>query len=305
MVYYIFHRLLIGLVVVLMVVTVVFILVRLTGDPAAALLPDQATIKDYEILLHDLGLDRPLYIQYIILIKNYATGDFGFSAKTRIPIKDMLLQRLPNSMKLAAVSLAMMIIMALPMGVISAVNRGRLFDWIARIFVALGQALPVFWLSLILMQISAIHYKIFPVGGMENFSSYVLPAFSLALYPTAGIMRVLRSSMIEVLDSEYIKMIRIKGVSQTKVIWKHALRNAIISVVTLSGLYFALLVMSSVVVETIFMWPGIGRMLWEGVLSRDFTVVQSVVFVLSLLVIIVNLVVDILYRYIDPRIRSA
>lgn len=300
---FILRRTVTGLAVVLAVVTIVFLLVRLTGDPAAALLPNEASVKEYHLLLHDLGLDRPIYIQYIILIRNLATGDFGFSAKTRVPVKDTILQRLPNSLKLSAASMLMMMFMALPLGVMAAVNRGGLLDWVSRVIVALGQSLPVFWLSLILMQVMAIQLKLFPVGGMGGFSTYILPAFSLALSPTAEIMRILRSSMIEVLESEYIKMARIKGVSETAVIWKHAFRNAIISAVTLSGLYFVLLAMSAVVVETIFSWPGIGRMLLEGVMSRDFTVVQSVVFIITCLVVIMNLLVDILYLYIDPRIR--
>ena len=303
MVVFILRRATTGIGVILAVVTVVFLLVRLTGNPAAALLPNEASVKDYHLLVRDLGLDKPIYVQYGIFLKKLAVGDFGFSAKTRVQVIDLLKERLPNSLKLSLVSMLMVMIMGLPLGALAAVKRGKGLDWMVRLIVAVGQCLPTFWLALLLMQLVAIKWEILPVSGMESFSHYIIPAFSLALYPTAEIMRILRSSMIEVLDSEYIKLARIKGVSETKVIWKHAFRNAVISVTTLSGLYIILLAMGAVIVETIFGWPGIGRMLWEGVLSRDFTVVQAVVFVTTCLVVLANLLVDILYMYIDPRIR--
>jgi peptide/nickel transport system permease protein len=300
---FILRRLATGIVVILTVLTIIFILVRLTGDPAAALLPDQASAEDYKTLFYELGLDRPLYVQYIVSLKKFAVGDFGISIRTRVPVRDTILERLPNSLKLSAVSILIMLFIALPLGVMAAVKRGKFVDWGARVIVALGQSLPVFWLSLILMQVLAVQLRLLPVVGMGGVSTYILPAFCLALYPTSEITRLLRSSMLEVLDSDYVKMARIKGVSEAMVIWKHAFRNAILSVVTLSALYVVLLAMGAVVVETIFCWPGIGRMLWDGVLSRDFNVVQAVVFVIACLVIITNLIVDIMYVYIDPRIR--
>lgn len=303
MVEFFLRRIVMGLAVVFAVVTIVFALVRLTGDPAATLLPDQATAKDYEVLRHDLGFDRPIYIQYFIQLRKLAVGDFGISSKTRIPVINLIKDRLPNSLKLSIVSLAMVMMMSLPLGIIAAVKRGKLLDWIVRLIVAVGQSFPTFWIALLLMQLLAIKLQILPVEGMGGVSNYILPALSLALYPTAEITRMLRSSMIEVLDSDYVMLARIKGLSETIVICKHALRNALISVITLIGIHIVLLAMSGVVVETIFGWPGIGRLLWEGVLSRDFMVVQAVVFVTTCLVVIANVSVDIIYLYIDPRIR--
>ena len=300
---FILSRLISGMVVILVVLTGVFLLVRLTGNPGDALLPNFATEKEYQMLSKELGLDKPIYVQYWIFIKKLAIGDFGVSAGARLPVRDMLLQRMPNSLKLGAVSMLMVILGSFPLGVIAALKRGKLFDWVARIIVAIGQSVPSFVVGLFLMQLFSIHLRLFPVARMEGFSSYILPAFSLAFFGMAGITRLLRSSMIEILDSEYIKLARIKGLSETAVICKHALKNALISVVTYSGIYFALLVMGAVIVEAVFSWPGIGLMLWEGVLSRDFAVVQSIVVVLVGLVIAVNLIVDIIYLYIDPRIR--
>jgi len=281
----------------------IFVLVRLTGDPTLLLLPEDATAADIRRLQHALGLDKSWPVQYWIFVSNAVQGDFGHSIKGQIPVGDVIKERLPHSLRLGAASLVITVIIALPLGVLAAVNKDTMLYTIAKIIAVLGQSLPMFWVGIVLIQIFAVHLRLLPSGGTGGLAHYILPAFTLGWWLVAGIMRLLRSSLLEVLDTEFVKLARIKGLSDGRVIWKHALRNALIPVVTLGGIYMAILITAAILVETVFAWPGIGRLVYESIVFRDFPVVQAVVLMTAGFVIFTSLVVDILYAYLDPRIR--
>jgi peptide/nickel transport system permease protein len=281
----------------------IFVLVRLTGDPTLLLLPEDATAADIRRLRHALGLDKSWPVQYWIFVSNAIQGDFGHSIKGQIPVGDVIKERLPYSLRLGAASLVITVIIALPLGVLAAVNKGSMLDTMAKIIAVLGQSLPMFWVGIVLIQIFAVYLRLLPSGGTGSVAHYILPAFTLGWWLVAGIMRLLRSSLLEVLDTEFVKLARLKGLSDGRVIWKHALRNALIPVVTLGGIYMAILITAAILVETVFAWPGVGRLVYESIVFRDFPVVQAVVLMTAGFVIFTSLVVDILYAYLDPRIR--
>jgi peptide/nickel transport system permease protein len=281
----------------------IFVLVRLTGDPTLLLLPEDATAADIRRLRHALGLDKSWPVQYWIFVSNAVQGDFGHSIKGQIPVGDVIKERLPYSLRLGAASLVITVIIALPLGVLAAVNKDTMLDTMAKIIAVLGQSLPMFWVGIVLIQIFAVYLRLLPSGGTGSLAHYILPAFTLGWWLVAGIMRLLRSSLLEVLDTEFVKLARLKGLSNGRVIWKHALRNALIPVITLGGIYMAILITAAILVETVFAWPGIGRLVYESIVFRDFPVVQAVVLMTAGFVIFTSLVVDILYAYLDPRIR--
>jgi peptide/nickel transport system permease protein len=300
---YIFFRIFQGLLTVWIVVSVVFILGRVTGDPVEMMLALEATEEQRVKVRASLGLDRPLIVQYGIYMGRLVRFDFGESLISKAPVRDLLGKRLMKSLKLAGFSMIVTLCFAFPLGVMSAVRKGSVVDMFARLVAVLGQSLPHFWVGLILMDIFAVRLRWLPVSGAESFSAYILPGFTMGWFITAGIMRLLRSSMLEVLGGDYVLFARVKGVSPSGVIWKHALRNALLPVVTFSGMYFALLIGGAVVIETVFAWPGIGRLACLAVVDRDFPVIQGVVVIIAGIVAAVNLTVDIVYYWIDPRIR--
>jgi peptide/nickel transport system permease protein len=300
---YILSRILQGLLTVLVVVSVVFILGRATGDPVELMLALEATEEQRIQVRRSLGLDRSLIVQYGIYMAHLARFDFGESLISKVPVRALLGQRLIKSLELAGFSMLVTLTLAFPLGVMSAVRRGSGMDMLARLVAVLGQSLPHFWVGLILMEIFAVRLRWLPVGGAGGIKAYVLPGFTMGWFITAGIMRLMRSSMLEVLGSDYVLFARVKGVSPSGVIWKHALRNALLPVVTFSGMYFALLIGGAVIIETVFAWPGIGRLAYLAVVDRDFTVIQGVVIAIAAIVATVNLLVDIAYYWIDPRIR--
>jgi peptide/nickel transport system permease protein len=230
-------------------------------------------------------------------------GDFGTSIRARRPVIELLEARLPNSLKLAAFAMGVSIALAFPLGIMAAVRKGTAVDRTAQIVSILGQSLPTFWVAIVLVEVVAGRLQWLPAGGNEGFTSYILPGFTLGWFVVAGLMRLLRSGMLEVLDSEYVKLARLKGVVEHRVVWVHALKNALIPVVTFAGIYFAILVTTAIVVETVFAWPGLGRLAYDGITSRDFPVIQAVVLTTAAIVATVNLGVDCLYALIDPRIR--
>jgi peptide/nickel transport system permease protein len=301
---FVFVRVLQGIVTLVALSLMVFFIPRLAGNPLDLLLPLQATQEDYRQAAIRLGLDRPLYEQYLLFITHSLVGDFGNSVKSAVPVMELILTRLPNSMALAGVSMLFSLALAIPLGVVAATRRGTAVDSLFRVIAVLGQSVPQFWLGLMLILLFSIKLNVLPPFGMDSWKHYLMPAFTLgAGIVTAGVMRLLRSSMIDALGSEYVKLARVKGVSETGVVWKHALRNAIMPVITFSGVYFALLIGLAVVVETVFAWPGLGRLSYEAVLWKDYPVIQGVVMFTAVIVMIVNLLVDILYAYVDPRIR--
>lgn len=305
MIRFVVVRLLQSLAALAILSVVVFILARATGDPLHMILPMSATAEDYAYARAYLGLDRPYLQQYLSFVGKAATGDFGTSIRARKPVIELLRERLPNSIKLAVFAMTVALAIAFPLGVMAAVKKDSTLDRVAQVIAVLGQSLPTFWVAIVLVEFVAGRLQWLPAGGIVGFSSYILPGFTLGWFVVAGLMRLLRSGMLEVLDSEYVKLARVKGVVERRVIWMHALKNALIPVVTFAGIYFAILVTTAIVVETVFAWPGLGRLAYEGITSRDFPVIQAVVLTTAAIVAVVNLCVDCLYAFIDPRIRYA
>jgi peptide/nickel transport system permease protein len=303
---FVLSRLLQSLVALAILSVVVFALARATGDPLQLILPMSATPEDYAEARRYLGLDRPYVEQYLSFVGRAVTGDFGMSIRARRPVVELLQERLPNSIRLAAFAMAITLSIAFPLGVIAAVRKGTGIDRLAQVIAVLGQSLPTFWVSIVLVEVVAGRLQWLPAGSNEaGLASYVLPGFTLGWFVVAGMMRLLRSGMLEVLDSEYVKLARVKGVLEPRVVWMHALKNALIPVVTFAGIYFSILVTTAIVVETVFAWPGLGRLAYEGISSRDYPVIQAVVLTTAVIVALVNLSVDCLYAVIDPRIRHA
>ena len=302
---FVLFRVLQSLIALAILSVVVFVLARTTGDPLHLILPMSATEEDYANARRYLGLDRPYVEQYLSFVGRAITGDFGTSIRARRPVIELIKERLPNSLRLALFAMGVSLAMAFPLGVMAAVKKGGAIDRTAQVIAVLGQSLPTFWVAIVLIEVVAGRLQWLPAGGIGGFTSYILPGFTLGWFVVAGMMRLLRSGMLEVLDSEYVKLARLKGVAERKVVWVHALKNALIPVVTFAGIYFAILVTTAIVVETVFAWPGLGRLAYDGITSRDFPVIQAVVLVTAILVALVNLCVDCVYALIDPRIRYA
>ena len=302
---FVFFRLLQSLIALAILSVVVFVLARATGDPLHMILPMSATAEDYDNARKYLGLDRPYVEQYFSFVGRALMGDFGNSIRARRPVIELLQARLPNSIKLATFAMGVSLALAFPLGILAAVKKGTGIDRAAQVVSVLGQSLPTFWVAIVLVEVVAGRLQWLPAGGNEGFTSYILPGFTLGWFVVAGLMRLLRSGMLEVLDSEYVKLARLKGVAEPRVVWIHALKNALIPVVTFAGIYFAILVTTAIVVETVFAWPGLGRLAYDGITSRDFPVIQAVVLTTAAIVAVVNLCVDCLYALIDPRIRYA
>lgn len=282
---------------------IVFLLGRLTGDPVALLLSEYATEQDRADLTRELGLDQPLPKQYWVFVTRAVQGDLGRSvAGDRQPAMQLIAERLPASLRLACVALLISLSIGIPLGVLAAMKRGTYIDSSARVVALLGQSVPVFWLGLVLMYVFSVQLGWLPTSGYGDWRHYVLPAVSMALFTVAAVTRLVRVSMIDALSSEYIKLARIKGVSERSVVWKHALRNSLIPVLTYMGAFFATMITGAVVIETVFSWPGIGRLAFESILSRDFPVMQAVVLVMTGIFMLANLAVDVAYAWLDPRI---
>jgi peptide/nickel transport system permease protein len=300
---YIIIRLFQAVITLFILSMVIFGLVRLHGDPAILMLDEGAGQEDYQNIRHQLGLDRPVYVQYWIFITNALQGDLGNSARTRRPVADSIKEAFPNSLKLALVSMFIGLILSLPLGVLAAVKKDTYLDTCVRVLAGLGQSVPTFWVGLIMIHIFVIVLGVMPSSGMATWKHYLMPAFCLGIFLMAGITRLLRSSMLEVLDSEFIRMARIKGVSERAVVWKHALRNSMLSVLSFGGMYIAILMTGAILIETVFAWPGFGRLAYGAIIDQDFPLIQGVVLTAGAAVMAANLVTDILYAYLDPRIR--
>ena len=282
---------------------IIFLMVRLTGDPALLMLPPDAGADALVDIRHSMGLDKPLVTQYGLFIRDYAKGSFGDSLRSKTPVSELIKDRLPNSLKLVGAAAVIVLLISIPLGVLSAVYKGTWIDTLATGFAVLGQAIPVFWLGILMIQLFTVKLGWLPSSGMGGLDHYIMPAFALGFFTVAAIQRLLRSSMLEAMDSEYIKTARMKGLSEFKVVWNHALRNSLISVITLGGIYIAILITLGILVEVVFAWPGMGRLMFQGIVFRDFPVVQAVVLISAAIVIFSSLVVDIAYAYLDPRIR--
>ena len=301
---FIMIRLFHAVIALLAVSLIIFALGRLSGDPLDTLMDVDATEEDFARVRAHWGLDKPLHVQYFTYLGNMFTGKFGESIRWQgQDALDLLLLRLPATLELAAVALFVSGIIALPLGVIVAVKKDTGIDLVGKIVALLGQSLPSFWLALMLMWIFSVQLGWFPTSGRGTLRHLVLPAVALGYFQVAALMRLTRSSMLDVLDTEYVKLARIKGLSETRVIWKHCLRNALTAPLTYFGLILGGLMTGSVVIETIFTWPGVGLLAIDALRAKDFQVVQSVVIFFAIVYIASNLVVDILYAYLDPRIR--
>ena len=300
---YILGRAVQCLVSLLVVSMIVFFAVRLTGDPVDLLLGIEVTEEEAVELRAHLGLDKPVVVQYGIFLSQAAKGDLGRSIYMERSVTELLIQRFPASMQLVIPSIFISLIIALPVGVYSAVRRGSRLDAAGRIFAILGQSMPSFWLGIMLIMVFAVWLGVLPSGSRGGLSNIILPAITMGWLMVAGIMRLTRSSMLDVLASEYIKLAKIKGLPDWKVIWKHAFKNALLPVVTFAAVLFPLALTGAVVIETVFAWPGVGRLLMESVTVRDFPTIQGVVLVIASIYLLSNLMVDILYAYINPRIR--
>ncbi len=281
----------------------VFLSVHLTGDPALYLLGPEATEADYEQMKKNMGLDRPLPVQYASFLGNVVQADFGMSHIRGVPARDILLQRLPATLQLAGVAFILTIIVGIPLGILSAIKRDSIFDQIGKFFAVVGIAAPSFWIAIMLILLFGAILGWLPTYGRGGIEHFILPAFVLSWHSMAGVLRLARSSMLEVMDSEYVKFARIKGLSERMVVFKHAMKNSVIPVLTFSGLTLAGLLNGSVAIEVVFAWPGIGRLMLEGIKSRDFPVVQATVLAAGFFYIATALIVDITYAYVNPRIR--
>ncbi len=281
----------------------IFVLVRISGDPVDLMRTSTTTDADLARIRANWGLDKSYPEQYWVFVSGVVRGDLGDSLIQRRPVTTMIGEALPNSLRLAVGGFVIGIGLAFVLGVLAATNRDTWLDNGVKFLAILGQAIPGFWLAIVLIYIFSVHWQLLPPAGVGPPTSYVLPWFVLAFFLMPGMMRLVRSSMLDVLGSEYVKLARIKGLPERTVIWKHALRNALIAPLTAAGTIFAGLITGAVILETVFAWPGVGRLMVTAVSGRDFPVVQGVTVMVAGLVLIVNLLVDIAYVYVDPRIR--
>ncbi len=283
---------------------IIFVISRLSGDPVVMLVPPDAPPSLIAEIRTQYGLDQPLVWQYLLFIGHALTGDFGNSYRWQMPALKLILDRLPATIQLAACGLLFSVALAVPIGVLSAVHRGGWIDRIGRIFAMLGQAMPAFWVGLLLILVFAVQLNWLPAFGHGTPAHVVLPAIALGWYPVAAQTRIVRSAMLDVLDSDHIRLSRALGTPERLIVWKYALRNAAVPLLTMLGVYFAAMLGGAFVVETIFAWPGVGRTVVEAVFSRDFPVVQAGVLFTSILFVLSNLLVDLSYGLVDPRIRD-
>jgi peptide/nickel transport system permease protein len=280
-----------------------FSLVRLSGDPINFLVEPTASAAQKQMVREQLGLDKSIPIQFVDYLGQLARGDLGLSFRYRAPVVDLIEQRLPNTLLMATAAVILMLMVAVPLGVQAAYRQGTPVDMTARGIAALGQAVPDFWLGLMLILVFAVNLKWFPAGGYGGTSHLVLPAITLSFAAIAGLTRLLRSSMIEVLSSDYVLFLRARGTPERNILWKHSLRNAGLTSLSFVGVVIGGLVTGSVLVETIFNWPGIGLLFIEAVRNRDFGVAQGVMLFFGVAYIVTNLLVDVLYLRLNPRLR--
>ena len=300
---YLARRVLQYVLVLLGISFVVFFILHLTGDPALVLLPPDATAEDVRKFREAMGFNDPFFVQYGRFLFGALRGDFGQSVRHGEPAFDLVMERMPATFELAGAALAIALCLAIPAGIVSAVRRNTLVDYVSTVVALLGQSMPTFWLGIMLILLFSVQLNLLPSSGRGGWQHLLLPAVTLGLFTTARITRLTRSGMLEVLSQDYIRTARAKGVANPPVVWKHALKNAAIPIVTIVGIELGTLLGGSVITETIFAWPGVGRLSVQAIYNRDYPVVQAAVFTLSATFVLVNLFVDLLYTYLDPRIR--
>jgi peptide/nickel transport system permease protein len=302
---YLVRRLLQAVLVLVAVSMLAFALIYMSGDPVRALVPADARQEDVDNIRRGFGLDQPLHVQYLRFLERAAQGDLGQSFKYRTSAMELVLQRLPHTILLASASIMIAICVSIPLGVLAATRRGGPADVIATSFALLSISTPAFWLGLIGILVFADALRLVPASGAGTWQHLVLPAITLSAYSVGLITRLVRATMIDILRQNYITAARAKGLSWVAVNYRHALRNGLIPTVTVLGLQFGALLGGSVVVETVFAWPGLGWLLVQSINSRDLPLVRAIVLVISLFFVLINLIVDLLYSSLDPRIRHA
>jgi peptide/nickel transport system permease protein len=300
---YFTRRLLQSLIVLLGVSFVVFFILHLTGDPALVLLPPDASPEDVRRFREAMGFNDPFFVQYGRFLGGALRGDFGQSIRHGESAFHLVVERMPATFELAGAALLIALALAIPAGIVSAVRRNSLLDYVSTVVALLGQSMPTFWLGIMLILLFSVQFHLLPSSGRGTLEHLILPAVTLGLFTTARITRLTRSGMLEVLGQDYIRTARAKGVSDPPVVWKHALKNAAIPIVTIVGIELGTLLGGSVITETIFAWPGVGRLSVQAIANRDYPVVQAAVFLLATTFVVVNLMVDVVYTYLDPRIR--
>ncbi len=287
-----------------LVSTVVFVVMRLSGDPVPLLLPPDAPIAEMNRVRHDLGLDRPLPVQYAVFLGNVLHGDFGRSIHFRQPAMNVALSYLPATFELGLAAFLIAVVVALPVGVFSAMRRNSPLDHAAMGLALVGQSAPTFFLGILFILIFALRFDLFPTGGRGDWRNLVLPALTLGAFAMASIARITRSAVLEVQRADYIRTARAKGVAEVAVIARHILKNAALPILTITGLQFGTLLGGAVVTETVFSWPGMGRLAIQSIYNRDYPVVQSTVFIAAVLFVVINLTLDMMYGVLDPRARD-
>lgn len=301
------RRLIITFITLLAVSLIIFIMARASGDPRTLMLSELSTgdVDQWEELGEKLGLNKPYYEQYGIFLRDMLTGNFGKSIKENREAADIIWERLVATFQLGVAAFAFSLIVGIPLGILSSVKRGGILDNIGKVVALIGQSAPPFWIGIMLIFFFAVKLGWVPPSGREDWKGIILPAVTLGWFFVAANMRLVRSAMLDVLDSEYVKLARAKGVSSKMIIWKHALRNALIPPLTFAGVTMGSLVAGSLTTEVVFAWPGLGRLAVNAMLASDYPVLQGVVITYTVLYVGAAFLVDVLYAYIDPRIRYA
>jgi ABC-type dipeptide/oligopeptide/nickel transport system permease component len=300
---FIIRRTIYSLITLLILSLTIFVVVRLTGDPVTYLAEPGARTEDLARIRAEWGLDQPLPLQYLAFVKNVVTGKLGNSFNYEMSVSSIYFQRLPYSLELGLAGTLISLLIGIPAGLISAVRVNSWWDNFGKVVALLGLSIPGFWLALVLILVFSVWLEWLPTSGQGGWRHLVMPALALGWYFAASLLRLTRSSMLDVMGSEYIKLARLKGLPGIVVIAMHAFKNALIPVLTLAGVNLVIMINAGVIIEVIFAWPGIGRLLYEGIFQRDFPLVQGVVMLAGVMIVAINLILDILYAYIDPRIR--
>jgi len=299
---YLLKRLYHSFIVIFGITLSIFIITHMIGDPVVLLLSPEATQADRDELQRQLGLDRPPPVQYMVFLKDAVRGDFGTSFRHQRPALELVLHHLPATLELTLAAMVLSVLISIPLGILASMKPGSLLDRTGMTFALFGQSAPVFWIGIMFILLFGVKLRWFPISGRGGIENLIMPAMTLALFSTAAQTRLTRSSMLDVLDKDFIRTARSKGLHEFRVILKHGLKNALIPIITIVALQFGMMLSGAVITETIFAWPGVGRLAVNAIYNRDYPVIQAAVFVTSFFFIFINLIVDILYTKIDPRI---
>jgi peptide/nickel transport system permease protein len=302
---YALKRLGVAILVAITVSLITFSMIYMSGDPAIAIAGEGARQEDIENVRKFYGFDRPIHVQYLEWLGNALTGDLGRSYNLRKPVAEVIFQRLPTTMLLGATAITFALILAIPLGVLAAVRPNSIFDRFALGIAVIGQAMPSFWFALTLILWLGVTWRLLPITGQDSWANFVMPSIALGYYVTPAVMRLTRAGMLEVLSSDYIRTARAKGLRPMRVLFKHALRNAIIPVVALAAVQFGFMLGGSIVIETIFQINGLGYLAWESIQRKDLPMMQAIVLILSIIYVVLTFLADMLNAFLDPRIRVA